>query len=200
MIVRRAGDVIPEVVGPVLSKRPKGARPWKFPTTCPSCGTPLVRERGRARTGGARTSAAARSQNVEWLFSFASRGAMDIERLGYKTGIALLDRGLGRGPGRHLLADRRAAGAAAGVQGEDDREPAGGDRGVEGPAALAAAGRAEHPPRRLARRPGAGAGVPVDRRARRRPPRRTWTAVEGIGPEIAASVIDVVRRPGRTRR
>jgi DNA ligase (NAD+) len=44
VIVRRAGDVIPEIVGPVLSKRRKSARRWKMPATCTSCGTPLVRE------------------------------------------------------------------------------------------------------------------------------------------------------------
>ncbi len=92
VIVRRAGDVIPEVVGPVLSKRPKGARPWTFPKRCPSCGTELVRREGEAywRCPNKR---ACPSQNVEWLFAFASRGAMDIEGLGYKTGYLLIDLG-----------------------------------------------------------------------------------------------------------
>jgi DNA ligase (NAD+) len=98
VIVRRAGDVIPEVVGPVLSKRPKGARPWRFPARCPSCGTALVRREGEAyrrcpNRGGCP------SQNVEWLFSFASRGAMDIEGLGYETGTMLLERGWVKDPG-----------------------------------------------------------------------------------------------------
>jgi DNA ligase (NAD+) len=98
VIVRRAGDVIPEVVGPVLSKRKKGARRWKFPTTCPSCGTGLVRREGEAywRCPNKRGCP---SQNIEWLFSFASRGGLDIEGLGYKTGIQLLDRGLVTDPG-----------------------------------------------------------------------------------------------------
>jgi DNA ligase (NAD+) len=98
VIVRRAGDVIPEVVGPVLSKRKRGARRWRFPAACPSCGTPLVRKEGEAyrRCPNKRGCP---SQNVEWLFSFASRGAMDIEGLGYKTGIQLLDRGLVKDPG-----------------------------------------------------------------------------------------------------
>src|SRR3954468_14736234 len=48
VIVRRAGDVIPEVVGPILAKRKKGARRWKFPTQCPECGEPLVRLEGEA--------------------------------------------------------------------------------------------------------------------------------------------------------
>jgi len=92
VIVRRAGDVIPEVVGPVLSKRPKGARRWKFPKRCPSCGSELVRREGEAdwRCPNRR---ACPSQGIEWLFHYASRGAMDIDHLGYKTGLALMDRG-----------------------------------------------------------------------------------------------------------
>jgi DNA ligase (NAD+) len=92
VVVRRAGDVIPEVVGPVPSKRPKGARPWRFPKRCTSCDTELVRREGEAywRCPNRRGCP---SQNIEWLFHFASRGAMDIEHLGYKTGMALIDRG-----------------------------------------------------------------------------------------------------------
>ncbi|HEX2267519.1 MAG TPA: NAD-dependent DNA ligase LigA [Actinomycetota bacterium] len=97
VIVRRAGDVIPEVVGPVVSKRPKNAKPWRFPKKCPSCGTPLARREGEAywRCPNRRGCP---SQNIEWLFHFASRGAMDIEHLGYKTGMALLDRGWVKDP------------------------------------------------------------------------------------------------------
>ncbi len=97
VIVRRAGDVIPEVVGPVLAKRKRGARRWRFPTACPSCGSTLVRREGEAywRCPNKR---ACPSQNVEWLFAFASRGAMDIEGLGYKTGILLLEMGWVRDP------------------------------------------------------------------------------------------------------
>jgi DNA ligase (NAD+) len=90
VIVRRAGDVIPEVVGPVVSRRPKNAKPWRFPKKCPSCETPLVREGAYWRCpnrGGCP------SQNIEWLFAFASRGAMDIDGLGYKTALLLLDMG-----------------------------------------------------------------------------------------------------------
>jgi DNA ligase (NAD+) len=97
VIVRRAGDVIPEIVGPVVSKRPRRTRRWRFPRRCPSCGTELVRAPGEAdwrcpnRTG-------CPSQNIEWLFHFAGRGAMDIEGLGYVTGVKLIDRGLVRDP------------------------------------------------------------------------------------------------------
>ena len=98
VIVRRAGDVIPEVLGPVLAKRKKGARRWKMPATCPACGTPLVRPEGEAdyRCPNRRGCP---MQQEEWLFAFASRGAMDIEGLGYKTGMLLRDRELIADPG-----------------------------------------------------------------------------------------------------
>jgi DNA ligase (NAD+) len=95
VVVRRAGDVIPEVVGPVLSKRPKNARRWKFPTTCASCGTPLVREGAYWRCPN---KAGCPSQNIEWLAAFASRGGMDIETLGYKTTYLLIDMGWVKDP------------------------------------------------------------------------------------------------------
>ncbi|MCI0632673.1 MAG: NAD-dependent DNA ligase LigA [Actinobacteria bacterium] len=96
VVVRRAGDVIPEIVGPVLAKRKKGARKWKFPTTCPSCGTKLVRAEGEADWRC--PNLACPSRNVEWLYSFASRGGLDIEGLGYMTGMALLDLDLVKDP------------------------------------------------------------------------------------------------------
>jgi DNA ligase (NAD+) len=93
VIVRRAGDVIPEIVGPVPAKRKKGARRWKMPANCPSCGTPLVRKEGEAdyRCPNRRGCP---SQGIEWLFHFAGRGAMDIEHLGYMTVMRLLEAGL----------------------------------------------------------------------------------------------------------
>jgi len=93
VIVRRAGDVIPEIVGPVPSKRKKGARRWKMPATCNACGTPLVRAEGEAdyRCPNKRGCP---SQGIEWLFHFAGRGAMDIEHLGYMTVMRLLEKGL----------------------------------------------------------------------------------------------------------
>ena len=84
VIVRRAGDVIPEVVGPVLSLRPKGLPEWNMPELCPFCGHPLVLPEGEAKakcTGGYECPSRLR----EHLAHFAGRGAMDIEGLGYKT-------------------------------------------------------------------------------------------------------------------
>ena len=97
VIVRRAGDVIPEIVGPVPARRPKSARRWKMPKACSSCGTPLVRREGEA-DWRCPNKAGCPDQSVEWLFHFAGRGAMDIEGLGYKTGIALLNKGFIKDP------------------------------------------------------------------------------------------------------
>ncbi len=93
VIVRRAGDVIPEIVGPVTAKRKKSARRWSMPKTCNACGTPLVRPEGEAdyRCPNKRGCP---SQGLEWLFHFAGRGAMDIEHLGYVTVMRLLEKGL----------------------------------------------------------------------------------------------------------
>jgi DNA ligase (NAD+) len=93
VIVRRAGDVIPEVVGPVLELRPKGRRKWRMPKNCPFCGNPIVLPEGQAKakcTGGFECPSRLR----EYLFHFASRGAMDIEGLGYRTVDSLVTLGL----------------------------------------------------------------------------------------------------------
>jgi DNA ligase (NAD+) len=97
VIVRRAGDVIPEIVGPIVAKRPKSARRWKMPKVCPSCGTPLVRREGEA-DHRCPNKAGCPSQGQEWLFHFAGRGAMDIEGLGYMTLMALIDEGFVQDP------------------------------------------------------------------------------------------------------
>jgi DNA ligase (NAD+) len=93
VIVRRAGDVIPEVVAPVLSARPARTRVWRMPKICPFCGNPIVLPEGEAKhrcTGGYECPSRLR----EYLFHFASRGGMDIEGLGYQTVDLLLNEGL----------------------------------------------------------------------------------------------------------
>jgi len=80
VIVRKAGDVIPEVVGPVLRERPKGLRKWKFPTNCPVCGHRLVRPDDGADHRCLNLACPARVAGA--IEHFASRGAMDIEGLG----------------------------------------------------------------------------------------------------------------------
>jgi len=80
VIVRKAGDVIPEVLGPVLSERPAGSVPWEFPTLCPVCGSLLVRPEGEAATFCIDNSCP--SQVRGRIEHFASRGAMDIDGFG----------------------------------------------------------------------------------------------------------------------
>ena len=96
VVVRKAGDVIPEVVGPVLSLRPKGSRPWVFPTHCPRCANPLVRPEGESDTRCvAPDCPAQRDQKIAY---FASRGGMDIEGLGEQMVEKLTAAGLVRDP------------------------------------------------------------------------------------------------------
>ncbi len=97
VIVRKAGDVIPEVVGPVLALRPEGVEPWSFPTDCPVCGTPLRRPEGEADHRCPNELCPARVAG--WIQHFASRGAMDIEGLGEKRVQELLQLGLVADPG-----------------------------------------------------------------------------------------------------
>ena len=93
VVVRKAGDVIPEVVGPVLSERKKGTKPWVFPATCPCpVGSTLVKDDDVADTRC--VEPACPFQRDQRIIYFASRGAMDIEGLGDRTVFALSDAGL----------------------------------------------------------------------------------------------------------
>jgi DNA ligase (NAD+) len=92
VIVRKAGDVIPEVVGPVLAKRKRGARKWKFPTECPVCHQPLVRLDGEADTRCVNVDCPA--QRVQRIVFFAGRSAMDIEGLGEERVTQFVNAGL----------------------------------------------------------------------------------------------------------
>jgi DNA ligase (NAD+) len=93
VILRKAGDVIPEVLGPVADLRDGSERAFEFPTHCPDCGTELTREDGGVdwRCPNARSCPA---QLRERLFHMAGRGGFDIEVLGYEAVSALLDEGL----------------------------------------------------------------------------------------------------------
>lgn len=93
VIVRRAGDVIPEVVAVVKEKRPRGARSWHMPKNCPVCDSSVIREEGQVAhrcMGG--LYCAAQAQGA--LLHFASRRAMDIEGLGDKLVEQMVARGL----------------------------------------------------------------------------------------------------------
>jgi DNA ligase (NAD+) len=93
VVVRKAGDVIPEVVGPILSKRPKNSAPWEFPSTCPcNVKSTLVKIDDQADTRCVEPSCP--FQRDQRIIYFASRGGMDIEGLGERTVFALSDAGL----------------------------------------------------------------------------------------------------------
>jgi DNA ligase (NAD+) len=99
VLVQRAGEVIPQVIGPILSKRPKSAKPYVLPTRCPVCGSDVIRPEGEAMarcTGGFAKCVA---QRFELLAHFVGRGSMDIETLGAKLAWTLIDKGLVYDPG-----------------------------------------------------------------------------------------------------
>jgi DNA ligase (NAD+) len=97
VMLQRAGDVIPQILGVLPDKRPQGAVPWVPPETCPICGSVALRPPGevvRRCTGGLICPA----QAVERIIHFVSRGAFDIEGLGDRTVAEFYDDGLIRGP------------------------------------------------------------------------------------------------------
>jgi DNA ligase (NAD+) len=87
VIVQRAGDVIPQVVGPLVQERTGGGHEWHMPAACPSCGSPVVREAGEVAYRCPNRSCPA--QIVESIIHFVSRGAMDIEGMGEEIVVAL---------------------------------------------------------------------------------------------------------------
>jgi DNA ligase (NAD+) len=93
VILRKAGDVIPEVLGPVADLRTGAEREYEYPTACPECGTLLAREEGEVDWRCPNTRGCP-AQLRERLFHVAGRGAFDIEVLGYEAVSALLDCGL----------------------------------------------------------------------------------------------------------
>lgn len=124
VIVRRAGDVIPEIVAVVPERRPPDAAQFKMPTRCPVCGSHVYREEGEAvaRCTGGLVCGAQRKQS---LLHFAGRRALDIEGLGYKLVDQLVDGGMVRTPadlfeldvdtlaGLERMAEKSAANLAA---------------------------------------------------------------------------------------
>ncbi len=93
VILRKAGDVIPEILGPVLALRPKGLKPWRMPTTCPACRTPLAQQKEGDKDLRCPNHEKCPAQVRERVFHVAGRGAFDIEGLGYEAAVALLDAG-----------------------------------------------------------------------------------------------------------
>jgi DNA ligase (NAD+) len=195
VIVRKAGDVIPEVVGPVLDgPGGPGTRPppWTFPTTCPSCGGPLVRLPGESDTYC--TNIDCPAQRVQRLVHFAGRSGLDIEGLGEQRVRQLVAAGLVADPADlyHL-----AAPDLVGLEGLGELSVANLLEAIEASKArplsrlLVALGIRHVGPtgaRALARAFGSietlrGAAV------------ETLAAVEGVGPVIADAVVTFLANP-----
>ncbi|HEX5200578.1 MAG TPA: NAD-dependent DNA ligase LigA, partial [Actinoplanes sp.] len=94
IVLRKAGDVIPEVLGPVIDLRPDDARAFVMPTECPACGTKLAPAKESDVDIRCPNTRSCPAQLRERVFHLAGRGAFDIEVLGYKAGQALLDSGV----------------------------------------------------------------------------------------------------------
>jgi DNA ligase (NAD+) len=94
VVLRKAGDVIPEIVGPVVDLRDGGERAFVMPTHCPECNTELRPEKEADVDIRCPNSRSCPAQLRERLFHLAGRGAFDIEVLGYEAAVALLDSGL----------------------------------------------------------------------------------------------------------
>jgi DNA ligase (NAD+) len=94
VILRKAGDVIPEIVGPVLGLRPDGLAEWVMPTECPSCGTTLAEQKEGDKDLRCPNHQKCPAQLLDRVFHVAGRGAFDIEGLGSEAAGALLEAGV----------------------------------------------------------------------------------------------------------
>jgi len=94
VVLRKAGDVIPEIVGPVVDLRDGSEREFEMPTHCPECGTELAREKEADADIRCPNQRSCPAQLRERVFHVAGRGAFDIEVLGYEAAVALLDAGV----------------------------------------------------------------------------------------------------------
>ena len=216
VVLRKAGDVIPEIVGPVVELRDGTERAFVMPTVCPSCGTPLAPARqGDAdiRCPNARSCPA---QLRERLAHVASRGAFDIEALGWEGAGALLDAGVVTDEGDLFGLDAQALrrvplyvlSTGSKVKG---RVRAAGDLNAVGESLLANLAKARDTPlwrvivalsirhvgptaaRALAAEFGSLAAI--ERAACDDGP-SALAAVDGVGPTIAAAVRDWFEQPG----
>lgn len=94
VILRKAGDVIPEILGPVLGLRPEGLPEWVMPTHCPECSTELVEQKEGDKDLRCPNHRGCPAQVRERVFHVSGRGAFDIEGLGMEAAVALLEAGV----------------------------------------------------------------------------------------------------------
>ncbi|WP_062522562.1 NAD-dependent DNA ligase LigA [Demequina silvatica] len=94
VVLRKAGDVIPEIVGPVVAARTGSERVWEMPAACPSCGTPLVEQKEGDKDLRCPNAEGCPAQIVDRIAFIGSRGAFDVEVLGEKAAAALVESGV----------------------------------------------------------------------------------------------------------
>jgi DNA ligase (NAD+) len=194
VVIKRAGDVIPQVVKPILDLRPPDSKPYQVPDRCPSCGELAVKPEGEVAVYC--VNAACPAQLVRRIEYFISRGAMDIEGFGAKIGEQLIQEGMIQDVGdiyalpeyrERLLAlegfaEKKVDNLLAAVEASKDQPlervvTALGIQGVGGVVARTLVGA--FPSMEAL----AGAGV------------EDLETVEGVGPHIAQSVVDWFGRP-----
>jgi DNA ligase (NAD+) len=113
VVVRKAGDVIPEILGPVIDKRPDDAYDFVMPTHCPECGTALAPAKESDVDIRCPNHRSCPAQLRERVFHLAGRGALDIEVLGYKSATALLECGVISDEGDLFALDEEALAGCA---------------------------------------------------------------------------------------
>ena len=208
IIVRKAGDVIPEVVGPVVGLRDGSERAFEMPTTCPSCGGPVWREPDEVAVRC--TNVACPAQRHERLIHWTSRGAMDIDGMGEEIIGRLIADGLLRDVADfYALSRDDLARLDMGRIKKDGTSVTLGETVADKLMASIEASRHRplsrllfglgHPPRgrhggRVAR-----ARVPLDRRAVAAASAEQIAEVEGVGPKIAAGVRAFFDNPDNRR-
>ena len=121
VVLQKAGDVIPEVVRPILEKRPADAREFDMPDACPVCGTAIVRDEGAVRHYCPNLACPARV--AQEFQHFVGRGGMDIEGAGWAVLRSSSQRGLVKTPRRLLPAHGRGPRVARPVRAQERREP-----------------------------------------------------------------------------
>jgi len=126
VVLRRAGEVIPEILGAVVDRRDGTEQPWTMPTDCPSCGTPLAAAKAGDVDLRCPNAQFCPAQIVERLFALGGRTVFDVEALGYKGAAALLDEKLIANEGDlfDLTADKLATSAFYTNQDGSRRPPA----------------------------------------------------------------------------
>lgn len=133
VVLRKAGDIIPEVLGPVLDLRPEGLPAWQMPEVCPSCGSRLGQEKEGDIDLRCPNQAGCPAQITERLIHVGARGALDIEGLGEEGALALTQPEAGRAD---VAAALSAGGSCMLEDGTEIRVPAGQTSGLEAIEAL----------------------------------------------------------------